>query len=38
MRKSVAGLADGRRITKPIEKMPEIEKLFAENKILQLKN
>ena len=36
--KGVDGLADNRGRTKPIEEMSEIEKLRAENRILQAKN
>lgn len=36
--KGVEGLTDGRGRTKPIEEMTEIEKLRAENRILQAKN
>ena len=36
--KGVNGLADGRGRTKPMEEMTEIEKLRAENRILQAKN
>lgn len=36
--KGVDGLADGRGRTKPEEEMTEIEKLRAENRILQAKN
>ncbi len=36
--KGVEGLVDGRGRTKPIEEMTEIEKLRAENRILQAKN
>jgi transposase-like protein len=36
--KGINGLADGRGRTKPIEEMTEIEKLRAENRILQAKN
>lgn len=37
-RNGIDGLNDGRGRTKPIEEMTEIEKLHAENRILQAKN